>query len=246
MPVNFMPTPVKAPPSDAKQPTVTGPVNDYGRFVVVQHEGILDRLAYDTRRGPLTRESTERLSENLVKVSKAVAQLGSVNEHPPPQDQRNAQPGHGGLEPKFQRTSKVKSCSMAELLEDLHAIAAEMNLDISDTTRAIERSGDPYDTPRPTPGQLSEAATPRPPAATVSVPEHRPAPINDATPSPPSTYFTASSTRDNSVQATPKIHHPTCRRLLSFNKSNTNANSITNRQPCHQPASRAQKVLPCL
>ena len=197
------PTPVKAPPSDAKQPTVTGPVNDYGRFVVVQHEGILDRLAYDTRRGPLTRESTERLSENLVKVSRAVAQLGSVDEHPPPQDQQNAQPETGGPEPKPQRSSKAKSCSMAELLEDLHAIAAEMNLDISDTTRAIERSGDSHDTPRPTPGQLSEAATPRPPAATVSVPEHRPAPINDATPSPPSTYFTASSTRDNSVQATP-------------------------------------------
>jgi hypothetical protein len=214
------PTPIKALSSDTRLPVATGPTNDYGRFIVVQHEGILDRLALDTRRGPLTRETTQRLSENLVKVSKAVSELGSVDEHQPPPDPV-VHPDTGGPEPKPLRSTKVKSCSMIELLEDLHAIAAEMNLDISDTTRAIERSGDSYDTPLPTPGHLSEAATPRPPAVTISVPQHRDTPINDATPSPPSTYFTASSTRNNSLQATPVELPSTILRAADYSPSRT-------------------------
>jgi hypothetical protein len=192
------PTPMKAVPSDAKSPNETRPTNDSGRFIVVQHEGILDRLAYDTRRGPLTRESTQRLSENLVKVSKAVAQLDPIDEYPPPP---KPNPDTGGPQPQPVRSTKVKSCSMIELLEDLHAIAAEMDIDISDPTKLEV-------TPRPTLGQLSEAPTPRPPSVTISLPERKDTPINDATTSPlsSSTYFTASSTRNNSVQG--PVHLP--------------------------------------
>lgn len=187
------PKPPSSPPSNIKSPIATGPIIDSGRFIVVQHEGILDRLAYDSRRGPLTRDSTQRLSENLVKVSKAVAQLGPVDEHPQPPDKDNIQHGIGAPAPEPQRSTKVKSCSMIELLEDLHAIAAEMDLDISDSTRFD-------DTPRVTPARPSVAATPRPPTVTISIPDLKYAPSN-ATPSPPSTYFTAPSTRNNSTQA---------------------------------------------
>jgi hypothetical protein len=187
------PTPIKALPSDTKTPIATRPPNDYGRFIVVQHEGILDRLAYDTRRGPLTRESTQKLSENLVKVSQAVAQYGPVDEPPPPQDP-GVQLETGGPQPKPQRSTKVKSSSMIELLEDLHAIAAEMNLDISGTSTHD-------DTPLQTPDQLGEAATPKPPAVTISLPQHKDTPVSDPTPSPLSSYFTAPSSRNSSSQA---------------------------------------------
>lgn len=114
--------------------TASGPVpvaavetiTDTGAIVVVQHEGILDRVATDPRKGPLTRASTQRLSENLAKVSKAVAQLGSVDEHPV---QINTNTDR--LKPSPLRPRKVKSCSMSELLDELHAIAASMNIDIS-------------------------------------------------------------------------------------------------------------------
>jgi hypothetical protein len=111
--------------------------NDTGVTVVVQHEGILDRLIIDPRRGPLTRASTQRLSENLAKVSRAVAQLGSVDEHPV--EETNADAGNPQIdrtEPQPLRSPKIRSCSMSELLEDLHAIAAGMNLDISDPTKS--------------------------------------------------------------------------------------------------------------
>ena len=206
------PTPLNAPLSVAKAYDVTGPIRDSGRFIVIQHEGILDRLAFDAHRGPLTRESTQRLSQNLVRVSKAVAQLGSVDEHPLPQDPNIAQSGSDGSQPKPQRLTKIKSCSMIELLEDLHAIAAEMNLDISGTPKHD-------DTPRLTPGQLSEAATPRPPAVTIPVTEHRDPP-NDATPSPLSTYVTAPSTRNNSVQA-PTTLPSTVLHAADFSPSNS-------------------------
>ncbi|GAB7332182.1 hypothetical protein MBLNU13_g04044t4 [Cladosporium sp. NU13] len=101
-------------------------ITDTGAIVVVQHEGVLDRVATDPRRGPLTRASSQRLSENLAKVSKAVAQLDSVDEHPV---QINTDIDR--LEPSPLRPRKVKSCSMSELLDELHAIAASMNIDIS-------------------------------------------------------------------------------------------------------------------
>ena len=207
------PTLMNALPSDAKPSNATELVKDCGRFIVVQHEGILDRLAYDTRRGSLTRESTQRLSENLVRVSKAVSQLGSVDERSPPTDRIIDQPETGGHDPKPQRSSKVKSCSMSELLEDLHAIAAEMDIDISNKTQ--------HDTtPRPTPGQLSEMATTRPPTPTISATQHKDTPNNNATPSPTFTYFTPSSTRNNPVQATPAELPSTILRAADFGPSN--------------------------
>jgi len=207
------PTPLTALSSVAKVPNTIGPTYDSGRFIVVQHEGILDRLAYDSRRGPLTRESTQRLSENLVQVSRAVAQLGSVDEHPLPSNTDIAQSGSdgSGSAPKSQRLTQVKSCSMVELLEDLHAIAAEMNLDISRTPKH-------GDTPRPTPEQSSGAPTPRPPAVNTSVLEHKDTP-NNASPSPESTYFTAPSTRNNSFQA-PIALPSTVLRPVDYSASN--------------------------
>lgn len=216
------PTAMKALPSDAKLTNTSESIIDSGRFIVVQHEGILDRLAYDTRRGPLTRESTQRLSENLVKVSKAVAQLDPIDEHPPP-PKPNLETG--GPQPQPVRSTKVKSCSMIELLEDLHAIAAEMDINISDSTKLEV-------TPRPTPGQLSEAATPRPPAVMISLPEHKDTPISDTKTSPLSspTYFTASSTRNNSVQG--PIHLPsTILRAADYSPSTNSTSSPTTSQP---------------
>jgi hypothetical protein len=220
------PTRTKALPSNDGVTNAIEPANNYGRFIVVQHEGILDRLAYDTRRGPLTRESTQRLSENLVKVSKAVAQLDPVDEHPPPPETDKAGSGSDESQPQSARLSKVKSCSMIELLEDLHAIAAEMDIDISDTTKLDL-------TPRPTPGRLSEAATPRPPAVTISLPEHQNIPISDATPSPlsSSTYITASSTRTSSVQG--PVHLPsTILRATDYSPSDATPTAL-------RPVSRA-------
>ena len=110
-------------------------IKDTGTIVVVQHEGILDRLATDSQRSPLTRASTQRLSENLAKVSKAVAQLGSVDEHPV---QTSTEPDRSQAEhpePQPLRPLKIKSCSMSELLEDLHTIAADMNIDLSDPAK---------------------------------------------------------------------------------------------------------------
>jgi hypothetical protein len=108
--------------------------NDSGLTVVVQHEGIIDRLVIDPRR-PMTRASTQRLSENLTKMSKAVAQLGSVDEHPVGTNADTDHPQTNKPEPQPLRPLKIKSCSMSELLDDLHAIAAGMNLDISDPTK---------------------------------------------------------------------------------------------------------------
>jgi len=234
------PTPMKAMPSDDKVSNATEPANNYGRFIVVQHEGILDRLAYDTRKGPLTRESTQRLSENLVKVSKVVAQLDPIDEHPPPPVTDKAGSGSDESQPQPTRLSKIKSCSMIELLEDLHAIAAEMDIDISDTTKLDV-------TPRPTPRQLSEAATPRPPAVTISLPEHKDTPISDATPSPlySSSYATAPSTRDTSVQG--PVHLPsTILRATDYSPSDATPAalrpisrvldpSLSRRTPFHSP-----------
>jgi hypothetical protein len=109
-------------------------ITDTGAIVVVQHEGILDRVATDPRRGPLTRASSQRLSENLVKVSKAVAQLGSVDEHPVQTDALDRPPA-STLVPAPLRHPKIKSCSMSELLDDLHSIAASMNIDLSDPVK---------------------------------------------------------------------------------------------------------------
>jgi hypothetical protein len=122
--------------ASGSKPVPTSDVfNDSGLTVVVQHEGILDRLVIDPRRGPLTRASTQRLSENLAKVSRAVAQLGSVDEHPVQNDEDTGKPQTPRPEPQPLRSLKIKSCSMSELLDDLHAIAAGMNLDISDPTK---------------------------------------------------------------------------------------------------------------
>ena len=101
-------------------------ITDTGAIVVVQHEGILDRVAPNPRRGPLTRAPAQRLSENLAKVSKAVARLGSGDEHPVQIHTSVDRLGPSPLRPR-----KVKSCSMSELLDELHAIAANMNIDIS-------------------------------------------------------------------------------------------------------------------
>jgi hypothetical protein len=148
-------------------------VTDTGAIVVVQHEGIFDRVATDPRRGPLTRASSQRLSDNLFKVSKAVAQLGSVDEHPV---QTNAPDGPqaGTLVPQPLRHPKIKTCSMSELLDDLHAIATSMNIDISGpakekksakSRRYIEPVNFPF-TSFDTEGLLSEPRTSGPkPAA---------------------------------------------------------------------------------
>lgn len=125
-------------PAATSDPVQTDPletIKDTGPIVVVQHEGVLDRLAIDPRRGPLTRASTQRLSENLVKVSEAVARLGSVDEHPVQADHntQNSQFDKPGPQPL--RPIKIKSCSMSELLEDLYVIAAGMNVDLSGPTK---------------------------------------------------------------------------------------------------------------
>jgi hypothetical protein len=121
--------------SGSKSVPASDVFNDSGLTVVVQHEGILDRLVIDPRRGPLTRASTQRLSENLAKVSRAVAQLGSVDEHLVQTDEDAGKSQTPRPEPQPLRPLKIKSCSMSELLDDLHAIAAGMNLDISDPTK---------------------------------------------------------------------------------------------------------------
>ena len=110
-------------------------ITDTVAIVVVQHEGILDRVATDPRRGPLTRASTQRLSENLAKVSKAVAQLGSVDEHRAQTNAVTHLAQTDRLEPSPLRPHKIKPCSMSELLDELHAIAASMNIDISGPTK---------------------------------------------------------------------------------------------------------------
>jgi hypothetical protein len=129
------PAPNPGPPpttvSDPAPVAAVDMIKDTGTIVVVQHEGILDRLAVDPRRRPLDRASTQRLSENLVKVSKAVAELGSVDEHPA-QTNTDLEHLHAGTpEPQPLRPLKIKSCSMSELLDDLHVIAAGMNVDLS-------------------------------------------------------------------------------------------------------------------
>lgn len=129
------PKPLPGAVSEPKPVAVFDAINDTGPIVVVQHEGILDRIAMDPRRGPLTRASTQRLSDNLAKVSKAVAQLGSVDEHPVQTNEEVSQPHKDKPEPHPQRPLRIQSCSMSELLEDLHAIAAGMNIDISDSTK---------------------------------------------------------------------------------------------------------------
>ena len=126
---------VPAATSGPGQTNSSDAIKDTGPIVVVQHEGVLDRLAIDPRRGPLTRASTQRLSENLVKVSEAVARLGSVDEHPV---QTNSDTSHSQVdrpEPQPLRPIKIKSCSMSELLEDLYVIAAGMNVDLSEPTK---------------------------------------------------------------------------------------------------------------
>lgn len=127
--------------SDSRPVAALDVLNDTGAIVVVQHEGILDRIATDPRR-PLTRDSTQRLSENLAKVSRAVAQLGSVDEHPVQIDKDTNHLQTDIPEPQPPKSLKVKSCSMSELLDDLHAIAAGMKLDISDPkkTETLARS----------------------------------------------------------------------------------------------------------
>lgn len=128
-------TPLNAVTSKPAMAIAADFINDTGAIVVVQHEGILDRIATDTRRGPLTRDSTQRLSENLVKVSKAVAQLGSVDEHPTTADPDTVPAQAVMPHLKVRPVLQIKSCSMSELLEDLHTIAAGMNLDISSASR---------------------------------------------------------------------------------------------------------------
>lgn len=126
------------PPMTANAPVPVAAVDmitDTGAIVVVQHEGILDRVATDPRRGPLTRASTQRLSDNLAKVSRAVAQLGSVEEHPAQTNVDSNRSQADKLVPSPLRPRKVKSCSMSELLDELHAIAAGMNIDISGPAR---------------------------------------------------------------------------------------------------------------
>ncbi|KAM0702398.1 hypothetical protein Q7P35_011308 [Cladosporium inversicolor] len=126
------------PPATVNVPVPVAAVDmitDTGAIVVVQHEGILDRVATDPRRGPLTRASTQRLSENLAKVSRAFAQLGSVDEHPVQTNAYFNRPQADKLVPSPLRPRKVKSCSMSELLDELHAIAANMNIDISGPAR---------------------------------------------------------------------------------------------------------------
>lgn len=175
--------PAPSPKPALPNTTVPAPVaaldmiKDTGAIVVVQHEGILDRLATDPHTSPLTRASTQTLSENLAKVSKAVAQLGSVDEHPM---QANADPGKPQTnkpEPQPLRPLKIKSCSMSELLEDLHAIAAGMNIEISDPaekeTFVLAPSNVEADHPPVTAfdaeGLLSEPTTP---GAVPTTPSH--------------------------------------------------------------------------
>jgi hypothetical protein len=159
--------------SDTVPVAAVNMITDTGAIVVVQHEGVLDRVASDPRRGPLTRAWSQRLSENLAKVSKAVAQLGSVDEHAMQTDAPD-RPQAGTLVPQPLRHPKIKSCSMSELLDDLHAIAASMNIDISGPTkdkssakpqRYIEPVRFPF-TSFDAEGLLSEPTTPGPkPAA---------------------------------------------------------------------------------
>jgi hypothetical protein len=175
---HFHGAPTHASSSGPPLPTANAPVpvaavemiTDTGAIVVVQHEGILDRVSTDPRRGPLTRASTQRLSENLAKVSRAVAQLGSVDEHPVQTIADSQRPQPSTPEPQPLRNPKIKSCSMSELLDELHAIAANMNIDLSDPAhersfakarRYIEPVRFPF-TSFDAEGLLSEPTTPGP------------------------------------------------------------------------------------
>lgn len=247
-------TPLNAATSRPATAIAADFINDTGAIVVVQHGGILDRIATDSRRGRLTRDSTQRLSENLAKVSKAVAQLGAVDEHPATASPDVAPAQAVVPDLQLRPALKIKSCSMTELLDDLHTIAAGMNLDISTASRndvgthnagdkiilhpafpgadaedplteptspmssrspSVPKVNEPQYSRGLTPGQsllhgkdaeslLSEPTSPMPAndaalAAAIALRDQTQTSINTSR-TPPSTYATAVSTRNNSIQ----------------------------------------------
>ncbi|KAM0717076.1 hypothetical protein Q7P37_006928 [Cladosporium fusiforme] len=194
----------KLPKRDTPLTTETYLPNNTNAIVVVQHEGTLDRVVTDPRKGPLTRDSSRRLSDNLAKVSKAVAELGSVVE--------DAAVANAHSRPSSGLQTK-KPSTMTELLQHLHTIAGEMSIDLSKvdqdgsptreqrsslSRQSLFRSEDLDDllTEPTSPGPSSDAAL----AAAIASRKDSQITIQPAQ-SPPSTYATAQSTRKHSLQS---------------------------------------------
>lgn len=197
--------------SDSEIATVSDAINGTPTIMVIEKEVTLDHTATDPRRGSLTRGSNQRLSENLAKASKAVAQLGSVDEHP---TQRNADTDHAKAdrtEPQPLRPLKIKSCSMSELIDELHTIAADMNLKLPGSTEEeplAQASGkiSPINPDNDFDAEtlLSEPTSPGPMSDTAlaeAIAAHQRSQITiKPPPSPLSDYVTAFPTRNNSLQ----------------------------------------------
>lgn len=182
--------------------------NNTSAIVVVQHEGNLDRLVTDPRKGPLTRDSSRKLSDNLAKVSKAVAELGSVEEI----GASTSAPPNPNTTPPDQQSKKPND--MNELLQHLHAIASEMSIDLSkaeqdesqtrDQPLSISRQSlfhsedlDDLFTEPTSPGLGSDAAL----ASAIASRKHSHVYTPFDCPSPESTYATAQPTRKHSLQS---------------------------------------------
>lgn len=179
--------------------------NNTGAIVVIRHEGTLDRVVTDPRRGPLTRDSTRRLSDNLVKVSKAVAELGSVDEHKVLVEENNVQPTVVKAEPPNQRSRSLTTDSMSDLLQSLHEIAGEMSIDLTKAveedaraeTKRVSLSRQSLLLGEDADSLLTAPTTPVPLSETVTAA----APPSKSPQSPSSTYVTALSSRKHSLQS---------------------------------------------
>lgn len=197
----------KTPKKDTPVATETYLPNNTSAIVVVQHEGNLDRVVTDPRKGPLTRDASRKISDNLAKVSKAVAELGSVQE--------DAALTSAQLQPKTRSPSQQagRPGTMGELLEHLHAIAGEMSIDLSKTEQVESQSREPrlsfsrqslfrnedlddLLTEPTSPGPSSDAAM----AAAIALRRQSQA-ASQPVPSPLSAYATAQTTRKPSLQS---------------------------------------------
>lgn len=210
------PCPIRAPSKVSQVTTETELPNNTSAIVVVQHEGVLDRLVTDPRKGPLSRDSTRRISDNLAKVSKAVAELGSVDEYAVAVKVDVVKPQAIEVDHPNVETKDDKQDSMGELLETLHAIAGEMSIDLSEGPQKddnalmpqvkrdsisaqslfLRNEAEDLLTEPTSPGPTSEAAM----AAAIALRRHSHQSTNSSQ-SPASTYFTAATSRKHSFQS---------------------------------------------
>jgi hypothetical protein len=225
--------------SDSEIATASDVINGAAAIVVIECEDKPDRKATDPRRASLTRGSNQRMSENLTKASKAVTRLSSVDEHPvqadhaPTNNKSEPQP-----EPQPLRPLKIKSCSMSELINELHAIAADMKIELPGSARGerlAQASGEIPITPINSfdaEALLSEPASPGPTSDTalaeaIAAHQRSQTSIKMAS-SSPSEYVTAFPTRNNSLQGPIRLPSSI---LRATDFSPITANSTAERPP---------------